>query len=194
MIDRNSTNVALENIFEQVYAMVSQASRVPFTDTIFIDENKIVNILDELKEAIPREIKSATQVLDDKKSIVSKARQDADVILRNAKIEAENIIETARQQAEAMVQQEEIVIQANAAAEEIKTNALHYQEDVQGAADEYALRVKHDALQYADEMLAYLSDSLSSALGGMSENRVSVQNEMASLSGTEAQAEDGESE
>lgn len=190
MIDRNSTNVALENIFEQIFAMVSQASRVPFTDTIFMDEGKLVNLLDELREAIPREIKNASQVLDDKKSIVSRARQDAEVIVQNAKIEAESIVSAAREQADAMVQQEEVVAQANATAEEIKQNALHYQADIQTAADEYALQVKQDALKYADDMLNYLSDSMSSALAGMAENRQSIENEIGKLLRPEAQPEE----
>ena len=189
-MDRNSTNVALENIFEQIFAMVSQASRVPFTDTIFMDEGKLVNLLDELREAIPREIKNASQVLDDKKSIVSKARQDAEIILQNAKIEAEGIVSEASKQAEAMVQQEEVVAQAHATAEEIKQNALHYQADVQMAANEYALQVKQDALRYADDMLNYLSDSMSSALAGMAENHKSIENEISKLLSPASQPEE----
>jgi len=79
------------------------------------------------------------------------------------------------------VQQEEIVKQANAAAEDIKANALRYQEETKTAADDYALQVKQDSLQYAEDMLAYLSGNLSSALKGLEENKVNVENEMQNL-------------
>ena len=79
------------------------------------------------------------------------------------------------------MQQEEIVKQANAAAEDIKANALRYQEETKTAADDYALQVKQDSLQYAEDMLAYLSGNLSSALKGLEENKLNVENEMQNL-------------
>ena len=82
---------------------------------------------------------------------------------------------------DAYVQQEEIGYHANAAAEDIKANALRYQEETKTAADDYALQVKQDSLQYAEDMLAYLSGNLSSALKGLEENKVNVENEMQNL-------------
>lgn len=170
MIERNKTNVALDGLFEQFLNLISEARRVPLVDKIMVDENDLLNIIDDLKEAIPREIKSANQVLEEQKNIVNKAYADADRIVQQAKAEAD-----------AKVQQEEIVKQANAAAEDIKANALRYQEETKTAADDYALQVKQDSLQYAEDMLAYLSGNLSSALKGLEENKVNVENEMKNL-------------
>ena len=43
------------------------------------------------------------------------------------------------------------------------------------------LQVKQDSLQYAEDMLAYLSGNLSSALKGLEENKLNVENEMQNL-------------
>ena len=180
MIERNKTNVALDGLFEQFLNLISEARRVPLVDKIMVDENDLLNIIDDLKEAIPREIKSANQVLEEK-NIVNKAYADADRIVQQAKDEAERIVSVAQAEADAKVQQEEIVKQANAAAEDIKANALRYQEETKTAADDYALQVKQDSLQYAEDMLAYLSGNLSSALKGLEENKVNVENEMQNL-------------
>lgn len=181
MIERNKTNVALDGLFEQFLNLISEARRVPLVDKIMVDENDLLNIIDDLKEAIPREIKSANQVLEEQKNIVNKAYADADRIVQQAKDEAERIVSVAQAEADAKVQQEEIVKQANAAAEDIKANALRYQDETKTAADAYALQVKQDSLQYAEDMLAYLSGNLSSALKGLEENKVNVENEMQNL-------------
>lgn len=181
MIERSNTNVALDRIFEEVYNMIAEAKRVPFTERIILDESDLANILDDLKEAIPREIKSATQVLEEQKSIVNKAYADADRIVQQARDEAERIVGSARAEADAMVQQEEIVKQANAVAEELKTNALRYQEETKLEADNYAMRVKHDSLQYADDMLAYLGGNMQSALQGLADNRDNIRAEIANI-------------
>lgn len=178
MIERNNTNVALDRIFEEVYTMIAEAKGVPFTEKIMLDEGDLANLIDDLKEAIPREIKSATQVLEEQKSIVNRAYADADRIVQQAKDEAARIVAAAQAEADAKIQQEEIVKQANAVAEEIKNNALRYQEETKEAADDYALRVKHDSLQYADDMLAYLGANLQSALQGMADNRDNISSEM----------------
>ena len=80
MIERSNTNVALEKLFEEVYNMMAEAKRVPFTERIMLDESDLANALDDLKDAIPREIKSANQVLEEQKNIVNKAYADADRI------------------------------------------------------------------------------------------------------------------
>ena len=84
MIERSNTNVALEKLFEEVYNMMAEAKRVPFTERIMLDESDLANALDDLKDAIPREIKSANQVLEEQKNIVNKAYADADRIVQEA--------------------------------------------------------------------------------------------------------------
>ena len=179
MIERNTnTNVALEKLFEEFYNMIAEARGVPFTEKIMLDESDLVNLIEDLNNAIPREIKSATQVLEEQKNIVNKAYADADRIVQQAKNEAERILGVAQAEADAKIQQEEIVKQANAVAEEIKANALRYQEETKAAADDYVLRVKHDSLQYADDMLAYLGENLQSALQGLNDNRQNIAKEV----------------
>ena len=120
-------------------------------------------------------------MLEEQKNIVDKAYADADRVVQQAKEEAERIVSVAQAEADAKVQQEEIVKQANAVAEDVKANALRYQEETKTAADDYALQVKQDSLQYAEDMLAFLSGNLSSALKGLEENKVNVENEMQNL-------------
>lgn len=194
MIERNKTNVALDGLFDEFLDLVSNARRVPLMDKIMLDENDLLNIIDDLKEAIPREIKSANQVLEEQKNIVDKAYADADHIVQQAKEEAERIVSVAQAEADAKVQQEEIVKQANAVAEDIKANALRYQEETKLAADEYALQVKQSSLKYADDMLEFLSGNLTSALGGLKENIQSVKEEMNNIQHPQAPSETPEPE
>lgn len=201
MIERSNTNVALEKLFEEVYDMMASAKRVPFTERIMLDESDLANALDDLKEAIPREIKSANQILEEQKNIVDKAYADADRIVQEAKAEAERILNVAQAEADAKVQQEEVVKQANAVAEEVKNETMQYEsetktaadayaEQVKRDADEYAVMVKHDALQYADEMLAFIDNTLQGAARSIAENRENISEEMSKiLNGSHKQAQ-----
>ncbi len=189
MIERSNTNIALEKLFEEVYDMMANAKRVPFTEKIMLDESDLANALDDLKDAIPREIKSANQVLEEQKNIVNKAYADADRIVQEAKAEAERLVNVAQAEADAKVQQEEVVKQANAVAEEVKNETQQYEdetraaadayaEQVKRAADEYAVSVKQEALQYVDEMLVFIDQTLQDAVRNIAGNRESISEEL----------------
>ena len=173
MIDK-STSAALDRIFDEMYNLISAASRIPLTDKIIVEESDLAEILDDLKEAIPREVKSAAKLLEEQKAIINKAHEDADNIVVQAKTEAERIVEIAKAEAERLVRQEEVVQQAQAFAEDIKNTALRHEQEVKEEADAYAERVKMD-------VLAYLSGNLQSALQGLNDNRNSVNDERRKL-------------
>ena len=192
MIERSNANVALEKLFDEVYEMIDAAKKVPFMDKIMLNEDELIGILDELKKAIPQEIKTANDVLEEQKNIVSNAYADADRIVQQAKEEAARLINVAQAEAEAKLQQEEIVKQANAVAEEIKAEVAQYEQDTKAAAETYAEQVKRDAdayaltvksecLDYSESMLAYLDQTLKSAVKNIEENRATISNAKAEL-------------
>jgi cell division septum initiation protein DivIVA len=181
MLDRIGNNITLDSIFDEMYDLISEANRIPLTDKIIVEESDLAGILDDLKEAIPKEVKNASQVLDDQQNIVNKAREEADAIVEQAKAEADRILTMAKGEADRAMRQENIVQQAEAFAEDAKNNALRYQDSVKSEADAYAARVKTDSLQYADDMLGYLSNNLQSALNAISENRNNIDGERKDL-------------
>ena len=192
MIERSNANVALEKLFDEVYDMMAAAKRVPFTERIMLDESDLANALDDLKDAIPKEIKTANEVLEEQKNIVSKAYAEADRIVQEAKEEAARLINVAQAEAEAKLQQEEIVKQANAVAEEVKAETAQYEAETKAAADayseqirreadEYAMKVKHDMLEYSDEMLSVINNTLQSAVRNIAENRENINVEMENI-------------
>ena len=80
----------------------------------------MAEILDDLKEAIPREVKKVPpSCWKEQKAIINKAHEDADNIVVQAKTEAERIVEIAKAEAERLVRQEEVVQQAQSFAEDI---------------------------------------------------------------------------
>ena len=179
MLERLSTNVTLDQIFDDLYNLISEANRIPLTDKIIVEESDLSAILDDLKEAIPREVKNASEVLEKSQNILSSARDEAAATLEKANTEAEHIITAAKEEAERLVRQEDIVRQAEMLSKDIKASAQRYEDEVKQGAD--ADQVKTDSLQYADDMLGYLGNSLQSALRAIEDNRSSVNEERKSL-------------
>ena len=181
MLERLSTNVTLDQIFDDLYNLISEANRIPLTDKIIVEESDLSAILDDLKEAIPKEVKRASEVLTESQKIMSSAKEEAAATVEKANLEAEHIITAAKEEADRLVRQEEIVRQAEMLSKDIKTSAQRYEDEVKQGADQYADQVKTDSLQYADDMLGYLGNSLQSALRAIEGNRNSVNEERKGL-------------
>ena len=181
MLERLSTNVTLDQIFDDLYNLISEANRIPLTDKIIVEESDLSAILDDLKEAIPKEVKRASEVLTESQKIMSSAKEEAAATVEKANLEAEHIITAAKEEADRLVRQEEIVRQAEMLSRDIKTSAQRYEDEVKQGADQYADQVKTDSLQYADDMLGYLGNSLQSALRAIEDNRNSVNEERKGL-------------
>lgn len=181
MLERLGTNVTLDQIFEDLYNLISEANRIPLTDKIIVEESDLSTILEDLKEAIPKEVKNAGKVLDDSKNIMNSAREEAAAIVEKANTEAEHIVTAAKEEAERRLRQEEIVRQAEMLSKDIKTSAQRYEDEVKQEADQYADRIRTDSLQYADDMLGYLSNNLQSALEAITSNRKNINDERTNL-------------
>ena len=124
MIERNNTSVTLDRIFEDIYNLVTEANRIPLTDKVIIEANDLADALDELKAAIPKEVRNASQVLEEQKTIVNKAYEDSDRIIEQAKAEAERIVAIAEAEAERLKIASEAQAEANNLLQQSITNEL----------------------------------------------------------------------
>ena len=187
MIEREKlgTNETLKSIFDELFNLISEANRLPLTEKIIIDEQDLSAIIDELRDAIPKEVQNAGKVLEDQKNIVENAQAEASAIVEKANTGAEHIITAAKEEAERILRQEDIVKQAEALSRDIKNNALRYADQVKRDADTYSDNMKNDSLKYADEMLSFLAQNLDtnlgSALKSLQDNHETIESERQKL-------------
>ena len=64
--------------------IMDEASSVPFSKKIAVDPDEIYEILNEMKDSLPEEIKQAQWVTDEKDRILSEASAEADNRLSQA--------------------------------------------------------------------------------------------------------------
>ena len=98
--------MSIDEILEMMDDMLDKAVNMPFSSKkSLIDVDKMRELIDEIRLNMPREIKQAHDLVNDRKTI-----------LNDAKNEAASIVAKAEQRAAALVAQQEIVRQATAKA------------------------------------------------------------------------------
>jgi len=102
--------------------------RIPFTSKAVIDERRCLDLIDQMRVAIPQEIAQAKRVLQDKEQILAQAR-----------LEAERIVDQGHEQANFIMQERELLKAAEDKSQAIIEEARAKARETQAGADEYAL-------------------------------------------------------
>jgi ElaB/YqjD/DUF883 family membrane-anchored ribosome-binding protein len=120
-------------LVDRLEALVNQGWRLPFSVKTVINENQFFEIIDQMRVAIPQEIKQANELMAEKERVLSSAAD-----------EAERTIELAREHAAHLVDDHDVISAAQAEAEGIKAQARREAAETVRGADEYALGVLSD--------------------------------------------------
>jgi cell division septum initiation protein DivIVA len=118
---------------------------MPLSAYLVINEDDFLDVIDQMRTAVPREIKGAEKV-----------QRERDRIIAQAEEEAERIVQLAQEEAGAMVGEHEIIRAADQRADTIIERAQREAEVLRIEADEYAREV----LLSLDDQLDSLEDQL----------------------------------
>lgn len=117
----------IDDTLEAMDEILDKAMQVPFSGKKgLIDVGMMRSLIEDIRMSMPDEIKQAQNLVNDRKIIIS-----------DAKNEAERIIKKAEEKAEKMVSQEEITRQANERANEIIHDAQTKYNEFRTSTNEY---------------------------------------------------------
>ena len=126
----------VEELIDELDELVSKSWGIG--GRAMVDAGSIQEILDDLRDALPQEIRQA-------KAIVA----DRTLIINDAKREAETLVRVAEERAKAMVAKDEIVRQAQAKANDLLTQSQTTAREMRRAANEYV----DDLMKRTDELV-----------------------------------------
>ncbi len=151
-------------LIEMLYTMVSEAWGVPLgNEKCIVERDKILEILDEIKTALPVELAEA-------KRLVS-ARNE---FINNAKREAEGIRNQAEERARALVDGQEIVRIARARSSEMLAEAESRSSEMLTTAETKAQQLRRASSEFCEDMLRRTEETISAALGNVQQTRAGV--------------------
>ncbi len=120
----------IQFLVERLEALVVNARKVPMTSQVMIEQATILDLIDQLRVAIPEEVRQARRV-----------NQESDRVLAKAREEAEQIIAAAQEQAALLLQDQSILREAETKAQDILDRAQSKSDETMRGADQYAADV-----------------------------------------------------
>lgn len=153
-------------LVDRLEAAINKGTAVPFSNKRMIDEDECLDIIDQLRIAVPEEIKQSRRVT-----------QEKDRILAQAKEEAERIVQMAHDEAARQADQSELVRTAQGRAQAIAAQAEIDAKATRAGADDYAQQVLTELQQRLDELtarVATLQGTVHNGLRVLNDKRASV--------------------
>lgn len=120
----------IQFLVERLEAMVVSARKMPMTNQVLLEQAAILDVIDQLRIAIPEEVRQARKINQEQERVLTRARE-----------EAEQIIGAAQEQAALLLQDQSILRQAESRAQEIEGAAGSKAEETMAGADQYAADV-----------------------------------------------------
>ncbi len=150
------------HLIDRLEELFNESRAIPFTHNVVVDEEKMLDLIDQMRVAIPEEMKKAQQVMTQRDRILAQAQE-----------EANRTLALAREKGEQLLERDSIVQNAQSFAEQRAT-------DIIADADKTRIEADH----YVIETLTHLELELERYLNQVRNGIQSVQETQA-----EAQAE-----
>lgn len=144
------------HLVDRLEELFNESRTFPFTRNAIVDEDKMLDIIDQMRVTIPNEVKQAQQVLAQKDRFLAQAQE-----------EANRIVALAREKAEQMVDREAIVKSATSRADQILAQARSDAQATRYDADDYVI----DGLQHLDGELTRLQSQVRNGIRKLEEDR-----------------------
>lgn len=116
------------HLVDRLEELFNQSRPIPLTRSVLVDEDRFLEIIDQMRISVPEEVKKA-QILDTQK----------DRIIAQAQEEANRTISLAQQKGEDLVTRDSIVMAGQSRAEQIIAQSRVDADGIRQEADEYVI-------------------------------------------------------
>jgi len=115
-------------LIDRLEELFNESKNIPLTRNVMVDEDRMLDIIDQMRIAIPEEVKKAQQLLGQRDRVLAQAQE-----------EANRTIELARQKSDELVTKDTVAQDARRRADQIIAQSRVEAENIRADADDYAM-------------------------------------------------------
>lgn len=147
----------IQHLVDRLEELIDEGRHIFGTKYTLIDEERALEIIDQMRISIPEEIEKSSRVIQNRERVLAEAHE-----------EAARIIQQTREKAEGLIDQDSLVQAAQARAESIREQARQEAGRITAEADQYVM----DLLSRLEQQLTLNLDQVRNGISML--NRPSV--------------------
>ncbi len=161
------------DLIDSLEDVIVQARRLPGGNLV-VDRKRLLDVIDQMRLAVPADLRQATLVLETQQQIVEEAHTRARTVEQQARAERERILDENSLVREARERSQQMLRESETRAREIVAEADAIAAAHLSEAAEAASRQLDDADHYAMEVLSRLESQLQTFLDSVRTSLSSV--------------------
>jgi len=139
------------HLVDRLEELFNESRSIPFTHSVVVDEDRMLDIIDQMRVSIPDEIKKAQQLLAQRDRILAQSQE-----------EANRTLALAREKSDQLVERDQIVQAAQARADQIIEQSRVEGENTKREADQYVLETLTSIEMELDRTLSQVRNGIRS--------------------------------
>lgn len=144
-------------LIDRLEELFNDAKAIPLTHNVIVDEDRMLELIDQMRIAIPEEVKKAQQVVAQRDRVMAQAQE-----------EANRTLTLAREKADQLAQKDVLVQEAQRRAEQILNQARAEADATRADADNYVI----DTLMQLQDQLAKFTNQVSNGIRTVQEDQM----------------------
>lgn len=117
-------------LLDELEGYLAEASRIPLTGRLMINEQEVYEIIDRLRQSIPEALHQAQKLNRDRERLMQQARADGEALITESKAYAEKLTRESIIVQRAQEESDRIVEDARRVSREIRLAARDYADDI----------------------------------------------------------------
>jgi cell division septum initiation protein DivIVA len=114
------------HLIDRLEELFNESRAIPFTHNVIVDEDRMLDLIDQMRVAIPDEVKKAQQVTSQRDRILAQAQEEANRTLALAREKSDQMVERDAIVQSAQARAEQSVAQIRSEAEQSRRDADQY--------------------------------------------------------------------
>jgi cell division septum initiation protein DivIVA len=148
------------HLIDRLEEMVAEGRRMPIGAGVVVDRRRLLDLVDQMRAALPNEIKEADDILRRRNEVLTRGEEDAQIKLRRAQEQVDELLAHDSIVVAAQARADMLVREAEARGDRMLLDAEHQAKSRLAEADKIANEQMDEADRYATEMLRKLEDQL----------------------------------
>jgi len=133
--------VDIMHLVDELETIVSKSPRLPFTANVILNEDDLFDIIDQIRIAVPQEIKEAKRTEAERERILGRAKEESERLLGMAKDKIMTAVDDHEVVEAAKAERNAILAQAKTEAEQFKNEAHIYVTESLSHLEQYLMKL-----------------------------------------------------
>ena len=133
------------HLVDRLEELFNESRPIPLTRSVIVDEDRVLEIIDQMRISIPDEVKKSQQILTQRDRVMAQAQEEANRTLNLAKRQGEDSLSRDAVVKAAHERAEQILDQARAEVEVVRSDADEYVVESLSALEDELIRLLNQA-------------------------------------------------